>query len=82
MPFADPQSSTLRRLLGEKSASVSVDKNGRLCIPEEMAKAAGIGAEAVFVGLVDRFEIWNPERYAAVKSNDELSSADAFKLIS
>jgi MraZ protein len=59
-----------------------VDKNGRFCIPEDMAKAVGIDGEATFVGLVDRFEIWNPERYAAVKSNDELSSADAFKLIS
>jgi MraZ protein len=81
MPFADPKASTLRRLLGGKSASVSVDKAGRICLPEEMAKAVGIHSEAVLVGMVDRFEIWSPERYASIKKADEASSSEAFDLI-
>ena len=40
-------------------------------MPEEMAKAAGIKKAAVLVGLLDRFEMWNPERYAAVSDDDE-----------
>jgi len=42
---------------------VTLDKGGRICLPEAMAKAAVIDKEAMLVGLVDRFEIWNPERY-------------------
>src|SRR5260221_2161085 len=42
MPFWDPEASALRRLVGKKSASVTLDKGGRLCLPDEMAKAVGI----------------------------------------
>ena len=49
---------------------VTVDKAGRICLPEEMARAAGIKNEAMLVGLLDRFEIWNPDRYENVKAAD------------
>jgi MraZ protein len=81
MPFADPKASALRRLLGSKSASVSLDKAGRICVPEAMAKAVGIEQEAMLVGLVDRFEIWNPERYETVSAVDAALLPEAFKLI-
>src|SRR5258708_6752854 len=81
MSFADPKASALRRLLGSKSASVSLDKSGRICVPEAMAKAAGIEDEAILVGLVDRFEIWNPDRYQKVSAVDEALLPEAFKLI-
>src|SRR3954453_22668651 len=81
MPFADPKASALRRLLGSKSASVSLDKGGRICLPENMAKAVGIDGEAVLVGLVDRFEIWSPERYETVSAVDAALLPEAFKLI-
>jgi MraZ protein len=81
MPLADPRANTLRRLLGSKSARVPLDKAGRICIPEEMAKPAGIDTEAVLVGLVDYFEIWNPERHAIASAADEALSSQAFELI-
>src|SRR5579872_2401282 len=83
MSFADPKAAALRRLLGSKSASVSLDKAGRICVPEAMAKAAGIeiNGEAMMVGLVDRFEIWNPERYETVSAVDAALLPEAFKLI-
>lgn len=82
MPFADPQAQVLRRLLGKKSAQVSLDRSGRICLPEDMAQAAGIEKEAVFVGLVDRFQIWSSARHEQVEREDEESSAAAFKLLS
>ena len=83
MPFADPKASALRRLLGSKSAVVTLDKAGRICLPESMAKPVGIEPEkeAVLVGLVDRFEIWNPERYEKVSAVDAALLPEAFKLI-
>ena len=81
MPIADPKAAALRRLLGSKSASVTLDKAGRICIPENFAKAVGIKDEAVLVGLVDRFEIWNPERYEKVSAVDAALLPEAFKLI-
>lgn len=83
MPFADPKASALRRLLGSKSARVTLDKAGRIVVPESMANSAGIEAngEATLVGLVDRFEIWNPKRYESVSAVDEALLTEAFKLI-
>jgi len=81
MPFADPKAEALRRLLGRKSDRVTLDKGGRICLPEAMAKAAAIDKEAVLVGLVDRFEIWNPERYETASAVDDQLLPEAFKLI-
>lgn len=81
MSFSDPKAVALRHLLGRKSDRVSLDKSGRICLPEGMAKAAGIGNEVVMVGLVDRFEIWNPERYEAASAVDDQLLPEAFKLI-
>jgi MraZ protein len=81
MPFSDPKAEALRRLLGTKSDRVPLDKAGRICLPDPMAKAAAIEKEAVLVGLVDRFEIWNPARYDSASMVDEELAPEAFKLI-
>jgi len=81
MPFADPKAETLRRLLGKKSDRVTLDKGGRICLPDAMAKAAAIGKEAMLVGLLDRFEIWDPERYQSASAVDDERLPEAFKLI-
>jgi MraZ protein len=60
---------------------ITLDQGGRICLPEEMARAAGIKDEAMFVGLIDRFEIWNPARYENVKATDAALKSEAFKLM-
>ena len=47
----------------------------------EMAKAAGITKAAVLVGLLDRFEIWNPKRFAEVQAEDQVMAAEAFTMM-
>lgn len=81
MSSADSETMALRRLIGTKSASVTLDKGGRVCIPDWMAKKAEIADKALLVGLVDRFEIWSPERYHAASLVDEALLPKAFKLI-
>jgi MraZ protein len=81
MPNSDPKKVVLKRIIGSDSAQASVDKTGRICLPDEMARGAGIKNEAVLVGLLDRFEIWNPERYEKVQAADAALAPDAFKLM-
>lgn len=81
MPNDDPSKVVLKRFIGSESVQVALDKNGRVVLPEEMAKAAGIGDEAILVGLLDRFEIWNPERYEKVRASDAIMAQEAFKLM-
>ena len=81
MPNGDPKKTVLKRVIGGASVQVAVDKGGRICIPDEMARGAGLKDEAVLVGLLDRFEIWNPERFERVKAADAVLAQEAFKLM-
>ena len=81
MPNTDPRKVVLKRIIGSGSAQASVDKTGRICLPEDMAREAGLKEEVVLVGLLDRFEIWNPQRYQKVQSADAALAQEAFKLM-
>ena len=81
LPNSDANKGVLKRFIGSKSVQVTLDKSGRICLPEEMARAAGIKDEALFVGVLDRFEIWNPARYENVEATDAVLAPKAFELM-
>jgi MraZ protein len=81
MPNSDPNKGVLKRLIGGGSVQVSVDKAGRICLPENMAAAAGIKDSAVLVGLLDRFEIWSADNYEKVQALDAVMAPEAFRLM-
>lgn len=81
MPNENPNKVVLKRFIGSESVQVTLDKGGRICLPEGMAKAAGIANDAVLVGLLDRFEIWNPDRYEKVRASDAVMAQEAFKMM-
>ncbi len=70
---------TMKRFFGSQTITVTVDNAGRIAIPEEMAAAADIKTDAVFVGLLDRFEVWSPERYAQAAEMDRAAMAEVMK---
>jgi MraZ protein len=81
MPNSDPAKVILKRFVGSKSVQVTLDKAGRICLPDELAGAAGIKDEAVLVGMIDRFEIWSPARYEQVEAMDAMLSPKAFEMM-
>jgi len=81
LPNGDRNKTILKRIIGAKSTQVALDGAGRICVPEEMAQEAGIKDEAVLVGMLDRFEIWDPERYEKVKAADAVLTPEALKLM-
>ena len=81
LPNSDPSKVVLKRFIGSESVQVALDKAGRVCLPDGMAAAAGIKEEAMLVGLLDRFEIWNPERYEKVRASDAVMAQEAFKMM-
>ncbi len=81
MPNSDANKVVLKRFIGSKSVQAPLDKAGRICLPEEMAQAAGIKDTAVLVGLLDRFEIWSPERCENVMNSDAVMAQEAFKMM-
>jgi MraZ protein len=81
MPNTSPDKVVLKRFIGSESMQVTLDKAGRICLPDEMAAKAGLKDEVVLVGLLDRFEIWNPDRYENVKAADAVLAPKAFELM-
>jgi MraZ protein len=81
MSNGDPNKVVLKRFIGSESVQVTLDKSGRICLPDEMARGAGIKDEVILVGLLDRFEIWNADRYEKVKAADAVVAHEAFKLM-
>jgi MraZ protein len=63
----------LYRSLAQNLKAVSVDSQGRISIPAELAKKAGITGEVMFLGRFDVIELWHPERYEAYIDESELS---------
>lgn len=45
------------------AAELTLDKHGRLTLPQGLMQVAGLEHEALFVGAGDVVEIWNPARY-------------------
>jgi len=77
MPPAEKTS--LKRHIGSSSIKVELDSAKRIAIPAEMSDAVGIRNEAVFAGMLDYFEIWSPERYADMHSQEKRVVANALK---
>jgi MraZ protein len=53
----------LERVLGEKTAAISFDKQGRFVVPSGLLEHAGISDQALMLGVQDKIEIWNPQTY-------------------
>ena len=75
------QKPVLKRMIGSFSTSMKLDAAGRLTIPEDMALEADISNQAVLVGMVDRFEIWSPNRYQEAKAQDVASWKQALEVM-
>ena len=50
---------------------VSVDKQGRVLLPEEYCRRLGLEGEVVLIGSHSRLEIWNSERWAAATAEED-----------
>jgi MraZ protein len=48
-----------------ESRVLKIDPDGRVVLPEEFRAYAGVTDTAVFVGQGFKFQIWEPERFAA-----------------
>jgi MraZ protein len=47
------------------AVEVAPDKQGRILVPQRLMQAIGMTDSALIVGLIDRIEVWDPERFAS-----------------
>ncbi len=65
LPVFSKQVKALSRVLASHAADCEIDSQGRILIPGPLRRAAGLENEVVVVGVLERFEIWAPDRWAA-----------------
>lgn len=63
----------LQRYFLASAASCEVDKQGRILIPNKLRESAALEKDIVFVGVLNKIEIWSKERW---ESNNEYGDMD------
>ncbi|MBN2015851.1 division/cell wall cluster transcriptional repressor MraZ [Candidatus Dojkabacteria bacterium] len=62
-PFTKSPVRDTRRFLIGGASELSLDKQGRFVLPQNLKEFAGVEKEIVFIGLVDWVEIWDKEAW-------------------
>jgi len=65
--FSNDQDDLATTIFGG-SVQLLFDSEGRIVLPDHLIKSAQIDGQATFVGLGRKFQIWNPDLFAARKS--------------
>ena len=73
IPNPSPQVRAFRRLVIGGAETHTPDSHGRILLSPDHRAYAGIEREATVLGLVDRFEIWNPAALKASMTPDNLA---------
>ncbi len=60
-----------KRAFGASAARISVDKQGRFAIPEELRLFAGLERDCVVVGAIDAVELWDASRWGSINAAGE-----------
>ena len=71
LPPFSAKAKTLSRLLLSRAADVELDVQSRILVPPSLRAQAGLTDEVVVVGVLDRFELWNPGRWDGFLAESE-----------
>ena len=63
MPMYSEDQDNMSSVLPESTVPLPFDPEGRVVLPDDLIRYAGIDGEALFVGHGKGFRIWNPESF-------------------
>jgi len=75
-PFAK-STQALSRRLASQAADAKLDVQGRILLPPMLRRAAGLASDVTVIGVLNRFEIWSPDAWAAFLRDSEQLLDDA-----
>jgi MraZ protein len=61
----------LTRVLASRAVDCEIDQQGRILLPPSLRASAGLGRDAVVIGVLNRFEVWQPEAWEAFLHDSE-----------
>jgi MraZ protein len=70
MPASKKENRKALRYFSSNAAECEVDKQGRILIPQRLREHALLGKEVLFVGNLNKVEIWNPEYFEDIEAEE------------
>ena len=61
----------LTRLLASRAVDCALDVQGRILLPAALRAPAGLAHEVVVVGVLNRFEVWEPDTWSSFVRESE-----------
>lgn len=77
LPAFNRSAKALTRLLTSRASDCELDVQGRILLPPALREAAGLGRDAIVIGVLNRIEVWAPERWADFIRDSEALLDDA-----
>ncbi len=69
------------RSITSQASEDTCDKQGRITIPTELLEIARIKKDVMIIGVLDRFEIWDPEVYEKYLDESDDSYEDMTEMV-
>lgn len=75
-PYSD-QRTNLERAMASQMTPLSVDREGRIILPDGLIEHAFLDGRALFAGHIRSFQIWNPDNFEGVLKDARKVAAEA-----
>jgi len=75
LPIISPQRRAFETRYFANTVSLPIDSDGRIILPAELRRQAGIDGQVVFAGLGKRFHVWEPSAYDAFAAAQDEAAA-------
>ena len=72
LPMIDKEARQFTRFFLAGAASLEVDKQGRILLPQILREFADLQKEVVMVGVLSRIEIWSRQRWQDANTYDDM----------
>lgn len=76
LPISRADSRAFARLMLAGAMDVSLDRLGRILIPDYLKSYAGLGKKIVLAGLYNRIEIWDDSKWESYKKETTRQAED------
>ncbi len=73
LPTNRKQVRAFLRLIYSNAVELTIDDQGRALIPSHLRKHASLSKEVIFIGLGDRFELWDYQNWLTYKDTHQAS---------
>ncbi|MBU0648367.1 division/cell wall cluster transcriptional repressor MraZ [Patescibacteria group bacterium] len=82
LPQSKPEVRSYARLILSGAAEVKLDRQGRGNIPNYLLAYAGVKKKVVIVGVNDRLELWDKQKWEDYKIEMESQTSEMFEQLS